>query len=49
MNGAPLDIFLSANQDFPKNSKIQLKELKEQDLLTQGKVTLFSTNKDFLI
>ena len=50
MNGAPLDIFLSANQEFPKNSKIQLKELKEQDLLTQlESYFCLAQTKNFLI
>ena len=47
MNGAPLDIFLSANQDFPKKLENTAKGVKgTRFTYAIGKLLLFSTNKD---
>ena len=47
MNGAPLDIFLSANQDFPKKLENTAKGVKgTRFTYARGKLLLFSTNKD---
>ena len=48
INGAPLDIFLSANQDFPKKLENTAKGVKgTRFTYARGKLLLFSTNKDF--
>ena len=47
MNGAPLDIFLSANQDFPKKIENTVKGVKgTRFTYATGKLLLFSANKD---
>ena len=47
MNGAPLDIFLSANQDFPKKLENTVKGVKgTRFTYATGKLLLFSANKD---
>ena len=47
MNGAPLDIFLSANQDFPKKLENTGKGVKgTRFTYATGKLLLFSANKD---
>ena len=47
MNGAPLDIFLSANQDFPKKLENTAKGVKgTRFTYATGKLLLFSANKD---
>ena len=48
INGAPLDIFLSANQDLPKKLENTTKGIKgTRFTYATGKLLLFSTNKDF--
>ena len=47
INGAPLDIFLSANQDLPKKLENTAKGVKGTGFTyATGKLLLFSTNKD---
>ena len=47
INGAPLDIFLSANQDLPKKLENTAKGVKgTRFTYATGKLLLFSTNKD---
>ena len=47
INGAPLDIFLSANQDLPKKLENTAKGVKgTRFTYAIGKLLLFSTNKD---
>ncbi len=47
INGAPLDIFLSANQDLPKKLEITTKGIRgTRFTYATGKLLLFSTNKD---
>jgi len=47
INGAPLDIFLSANQDFPKKLENTDKGVKgTRFTYATGKLLLFSANKD---
>ena len=47
MNGAPLDIFLSANQDFPKKLENTAKGVKgTRFTYATGKLLLFSANKE---
>ena len=47
INGAPLDIFLSANQDFPKKLENTAKGVKgTRFTYARGKLLLFSTNED---
>ena len=48
INGAPLDIFLSANQDFPKKLENTTKGIKgTRFTYATGKLLLYSANKDF--
>jgi molybdate transport system substrate-binding protein len=48
INGAPLDIFLSANQDLPKKLENTTKGIKgTRFTYATGKLLLFSTNTDF--
>ncbi len=48
INGAPLDIFLSANQELPKKLENTSKGVKgTRFTYATGKLLLFSTNKDF--
>ena len=47
INGAPLDIFLSANQDLPKKLENTVKGVKgTRFTYATGKLLLFSANKD---
>ena len=47
INGAPLDIFLSANQDLPKKLENTAKGVKgTRFTYATGKLLLFSANKD---
>ena len=48
INGAPLDIFLSANQDLPKKLENTTKGIKgTRFTYATGKLLLYSTNTDF--
>ncbi len=49
INGAPLDVFLSANQHLPKKLENTTKGIKgTRFTYATGKLLLFSTNKDLL-